>query len=51
MKYDIRSWITGAVKFTADIDCPEDAPTSVKLGLSVKWAIKSGANLSGAKGE
>ena len=48
IKFDIKHWITGEVKFTAEIDCAEDARPSLKLGLAVKWAIESRANLSGA---
>jgi hypothetical protein len=39
---------TGSILFTADIDCDETAGTSIKLGLAVKWAVKSGAYLGGA---
>ena len=48
MKFAVTDRFTGAVRFTAEIDCAEDVSTSVKLGLAVKWAIKSRANLSGA---
>ena len=48
MKYEIRNRFTGAEQFTAEIDCANDASTSLKIGLSVRWAIKSHANLSGA---
>ena len=58
MNFDVRNRYTGDVQFTADIDCADDAPTSIKLGLAVRWAIKSraymhdanlrGANLYGA---
>ncbi|VIO73853.1 pentapeptide repeat-containing protein [Bradyrhizobium ivorense] len=48
LKFDVRNRFTGDVQFTAEIDCRDDALTSVKLGLAIKWAIKSGANLSGA---
>ena len=48
MKLEISNHFTGAVKFVAEIDCEEDAPTSVKIGLAVKWAVKTGANLDGA---
>lgn len=36
------------MQFTAEIDCADDAPTSIKIGLAVKWAFKSRADLSGA---
>ena len=48
MKLEISNHFTGAVKFVAEIDCEEDAPTSVKIGLAVKWAVKTGASLDGA---
>ena len=48
IKFDVRNRWTGAVQFTAEIDCAEDAPPSLKLGLAVKWAIKSDSNLSGS---
>jgi uncharacterized protein YjbI with pentapeptide repeats len=48
MKFDVKHRFTGAIQFTAEIDCEEDASISVKLGLAVKWAINAGANLAGA---
>ena len=48
MKFDVCNWMTGKVAFTAEIECDADASISPKLGLAVKWAIKSGADLSGA---
>jgi uncharacterized protein YjbI with pentapeptide repeats len=48
MKYEIRNRFTGVVQFTAEIDCDENAPTSLKIGLSVRWAMKSRADLSSA---
>ena len=48
MKFDVKSRFTGAVQFTADIDCEDDAPRAIKLGLAVKWAMKAGADLRGA---
>jgi uncharacterized protein YjbI with pentapeptide repeats len=48
MKFEIRNRLTGSVQFTAEIECAADAPTSIKIGLAVKWALKSRANLSGA---
>jgi uncharacterized protein YjbI with pentapeptide repeats len=49
MKYDILNRWTGKVQFTADIDCPESAVHSVKVGLAVLWAFKTGASLDGAR--
>jgi uncharacterized protein YjbI with pentapeptide repeats len=48
MKFEVRNRFSGAVQFTAEIECGENTSTSVKLGLAVRWAIKSRANLSGA---
>ena len=53
MKFEVTNRFTGAVQFTAEIECDENSCTSIKLGLAVKWAVKSdeilrGANLSGA---
>jgi len=48
MKYEIKNRYTGNVQFTAEIDATDQTPKSIKVGLSVKWAIKNGANLSGA---
>ena len=46
INFDVHSRFTGKVQFTAEIDCDDDAPRSVKIGLAVKWGIKTGANLS-----
>ena len=48
MQFEIRSRWTGNVQFTADIECDEGTPLGIKVGLAVKWAFKSGADLSGA---
>jgi len=48
IKFDVMNRFSGAVQFTAEIDCKENETTSIKLGRSVKWAIKAGANLAGA---
>ena len=48
INFEIKNRFTGAVQFTAQIDCDEGALTSVKIGLAVIWAIKSGAYLSRA---
>jgi hypothetical protein len=48
IKFEVKNRFTGAVQFTAEIDCDKDAPASIKLGLAVRWAIKGGADLSGA---
>jgi hypothetical protein len=48
MKFEIKNRFTRAVQVTAEIECDESESYSVKLGLAVQWAIKSGANLAGA---
>ena len=48
MKVDIRNRWSGAVQFTAEIECAEDATTSVRIGFAVKWAVKNKADLSEA---
>ena len=48
IKFEIKSRWTGAVQFTAEIECADEAPISLKIGLAVKWGIKSRADLSGA---
>jgi uncharacterized protein YjbI with pentapeptide repeats len=48
MKYEIKNRWTGAVQFTAEIECSEDAQVGVKVGLSVKWAVAHDADLAGA---
>jgi len=46
--FDVLNRWTSEVQFTAQIECRADALPSIKIGLAVKWAVKSGANLSGA---
>lgn len=46
--FQIKNRFTGDVQFTAQIDCDDGALTGVKIGLAVKWTIKSGADLSRA---
>jgi len=48
MQFAIKNLRTGKVQFTAEIECDEDTPLSIKIGLAVKWAIKARANLAGA---
>ena len=48
IKFDVLNRYSGAVQFTASIECAEDALPSIKLGLAVQWAIKAGANLADA---
>ena len=46
--YNILDHSTGAVRFTAKIECAANASSNVKLGLAVRAAVKARANLSGA---
>ena len=48
IKFDVLNRFTGAVQFTSEIVASESDDRSLKVGLSVKSAIKNGANLSGA---
>ena len=48
IKFEVMNRFAGALQFEAEIDCAEDAPRSIKLGLAVKWGLKAGANLAGA---
>jgi hypothetical protein len=46
--FNILNRFTGSVMFTAEIDCADDAPRGIRLGLAVQLAVKSGADLSDA---
>ena len=48
MKFEVKNRWTNEVQFVADIECDDNASHRVKMGLSVKWAMRSGANLRGA---
>ncbi|WP_299549901.1 pentapeptide repeat-containing protein, partial [uncultured Tateyamaria sp.] len=48
IQFEVKNRWSGDVQFTAEIDCNEDEGYSVKLGLAVKWAFKTGAYLRGA---
>jgi uncharacterized protein YjbI with pentapeptide repeats len=48
MQFEIKNRFTGDVQFTAEIECDADASYSLKLGLAVRVAVKSRANLSRA---
>ena len=48
MKFEIKHRWNGSVLFTADIECFAGATEGVKIGLAVKWAVKSDADLTGA---
>jgi hypothetical protein len=47
MKYTIK-WVDGGKICTVEIDCADGVSESIKLGLAVKVALKSGADLSSA---
>ena len=48
INFDITNRFNGAVQFTAEIDCDESEMTSIKIGLAVRWGVKTNANLAGA---
>ena len=48
MKFEIKNRWTGSVIFTAEIEANDETPLSIKLGLAVKVAVASEANLSRA---
>jgi hypothetical protein len=47
-KFEVRNRWTNAVQFTAEIEVTPDMAARGKLGLAVKWGVKSRADLSGA---
>ena len=48
IKFDVLNRFTRNIQFTAGIECSENDSKAVKMGLSVKWAVKNNANLRGA---
>jgi len=48
MKFDVLNRRTGAVQFSAEIECSEDASAKIKLWLAVRWAYKNNADLRDA---
>ena len=48
IKFEVRNRWTGNIQFTADLDCDENVSLRLKMGLAVKWAYKSDADLRGA---
>ena len=48
MKFEIKNHWSGNVQFTAEIFCDENARLGVKVGLAVKWAFESDADLRDA---
>jgi uncharacterized protein YjbI with pentapeptide repeats len=49
ISFKVFSRLTGALQFTAKIDCDKDEPDGVKLGLAVLWAYETGASLVEAR--
>ena len=49
LSFDVFNRWSGALQFTAQIDCTSGEWPSIKLGLAVKWAVKNGASLVGAR--
>lgn len=47
-KFSVPNRFTGAMHFTAEIECQPWSSPAIKLGLAVKWAVKAGADLRGA---
>jgi hypothetical protein len=48
IKFDVLNRFTGAVQFTAEIDCDESELTSIKLGLAIQWGYDNKKSLKGA---
>ena len=48
MQFEIKNSWNDSALVTAEIDCEASASSSTKIGLAVKWAIKTGANLRSA---
>ena len=46
--FKIKNRFSNAVQVVAEIECNESESYSVKLGLAVKWAFKTGADLKDA---
>ena len=45
MQFEIKARFTGAVLFTAEIEATEATPFSIRLGLAVRKAIETKADL------
>ena len=48
ISFDVTNRWTGAVQFTAEIECDPAAGTSFKMGLAVRWAIANKVSLADA---
>lgn len=47
ISFKVLNRFSGAVQFTAKIDCGKGEAESVKLWLAVRWAHETGADLTG----
>jgi hypothetical protein len=47
-KFAVRNRWTGAIQFTAEINCGATLRPKLKLGLAIKWAYERDADLRGA---
>jgi uncharacterized protein YjbI with pentapeptide repeats len=47
MKFELLNRYSGVIQVTAEIECADNAPTSIKTGLAVIWAYREGADLMG----
>ena len=48
MLFSIRNRWSGEAQITLEISCGDDAPFSIKLGMAVRKAVETGANLTRA---
>lgn len=48
IKFNIHHCCKGSISFTAEINCVEDTPHEIKVGLAVEWALQNGIDLRGA---
>jgi len=48
MKFEIKNRFSGEVQFIAEIEADEKTSLYLKIGLAVRWAYKTKANLRGA---
>jgi uncharacterized protein YjbI with pentapeptide repeats len=48
MQFEITNRWAGKVQVTAEIEADESAAIPIRIGLAVRWAVKSGAYLIGA---
>ena len=48
MQFEIKNRWSGAVQFTAEIECADNTPYSMRVGLAVRWALVNKISLSSA---